>query len=69
MHEERVEAKLGVRVDAITKCTSASRGRRYVGRKTMSNTLTRILAFVMVAVLWTPAIAETAQKKPNILVI
>ena len=35
----------------------------------MTSTLTRVLAFVVAAVLWAPAMAQTAQKKPNILVI
>src|SRR5262245_54275716 len=35
----------------------------------MNRTLTSILVFVMAAALWTPAMAQTPQKKPNILVI
>jgi arylsulfatase len=35
----------------------------------MSRTVTRVLVFLVAAALWVPAMAQTAQKKPNILVI
>ena len=35
----------------------------------MSRIVTRVLVFLVAAALWAPAMAQTAQKKPNILVI
>src|SRR5262245_7378133 len=48
---------------------SAARSGDESGRNIMMSTLTKVLACLCAAALWAPALAQAAEKKPNILVI